>query len=110
MAFGLNIFKTVTFDLSTINYEIYTAPAGYSAIILMAQVTNVTGSTEQVDMAVLAPDSGETSLASGFDIPGNDSAGMLTGKLVLETGYGITASASTNGALKLVLSILESKN
>ena len=110
MAFGLNIFKTVTFDLSTTSYEIYTAPAGYSAIILMAQVTNITGGTEQVTMAVLADDSSETSLASNFDIPANDSAGMLTGKLVLEAGYGITGSASANNALKLVLSILESKN
>jgi len=110
MAFGLNIFKTVTFNLETTNFEIYTAPAGYSAIVLMCQVSNVTGNTEEVSASVLNLDSSETSLVESFSIPGNDSAGLLTGKLVLEEGYSFSASASTDNALKLVLSILESKN
>jgi hypothetical protein len=110
MAFGLNIFKTITFDLETISREIYTAPVGYSAIVLMCQVSNVTGGTEEVSASVLNLDSSETSLVENFSIPSGDSAGLLTGKLVLEEGFAFSASASTNGALKLVLSILESKN
>jgi hypothetical protein len=110
MAFGLNIFKTVTADLTTAGAEIYTAPVGYSAIILMCQVSNVTGNTEEVSAAVLNLDSSETSLVENFSIPGGDAAGLLTGKLVLEEGYAFSASASTNNTLKLVLSILESKN
>lgn len=110
MAFGLNIFKTVTTDLTTAGAEIYTAPLGYSAIILMAQVSNNTAGTVDVSAAVLNLDSSETSLVDGFSIPANDAAGLLSGKLVLEEGYGFTASASANSALTLVLSILESKN
>jgi hypothetical protein len=110
MAFGLNIFKTVTSDLATIGAEIYTAPPGYSAIILMAQVSNNTAGTVEVTAAVLNLDSSETRLVDSFSIPGNDAAGLLDGKLVLEEGYGFTASASSNSALSLTLSILESKN
>lgn len=110
MAFGLNIFKTVTFDIDTNVTEIYTAPALYSAIVLSAQITNVTGSTALVTMSVLSPDSTETELIKDFSVPGNDATSALVGKLVLETDYGITISASTNNALKITLSILESKN
>jgi hypothetical protein len=110
MAFGLNIFKTVTAELTTAGAELYTAPSGYSAIILMAQVSNNTGGTVDVTAAVLNLDSSETRLVDSFSIPGNDAAGLLDGKLVLETGYGFTASASANSALSLTLSVLESKN
>jgi hypothetical protein len=110
MAFGLNIFKTVTTDLTTAGADIYTAPSGYSAIILMAQVSNNTAGTVEVSAAVVNLDSSETSLIDSFSIPANDAAGLLSGKLVLEEGYGFTASASANSSLTLVLSILESKN
>lgn len=110
MAFGLNIFKTVTFDILTGTNTVYEAPPLYSSIVLSAQISNITGATESVTMSVLAPDSSETQLVEDFEIPGNDAASPLVGKLVLETGWGISVSASTNGALKLVLSILESKN
>jgi hypothetical protein len=110
MAFGLNIFKTVTFDIGTTVSEIYTAPALYSAIVLSAQITNVTGSTALATMSVLAEDSTETELIKDFAIPPNDASSALVGKLVLETGYGLTVVASTNDTLKITLSILESKN
>jgi hypothetical protein len=110
MAFGLNIFKTITADLTVGGATLYEAPVGYSAIILSAQISNITSSPESVSMSVLNPDSTETDLIRDFDIPGNDAASALVGKLVLETGYGILASAGSNNTCKLVLSILESKN
>ena len=110
MAFGLNIFRTVTADLTTAGAEIYTAPNGYSAILLSAQVSNNTAGVVDVTAAVLNLDSSETRLVDQFSIPGNDAAGLLDGKLVLEEGYGFTAAASANSSLTLVLSILESKN
>jgi hypothetical protein len=110
MAFGLNIFKTVTVDLTTSGAELYTAPPLYSAIILSAQISNNTTNIESVSLAVLNLDSTETALLTDFEIPGNDAVSGLVGKLVLETGRGLTASASANGAVTCVLSILESKN
>ena len=110
MAFGLNIFRTITADLITAGAELYTAPAGYSAIILSAQITNVTSSPETVTLSILQLDSTETELLKDFSVPGNDAASALLGKLVLETGLGLSASAGSNGVLRCTLSILESKN
>jgi len=110
MAFGLNIFRTISGDIRAAGDEVYTAPVNYSAIILSAQICNITGTTQTVSMSVLNPDSSETALIKNFEIPGNDSASALVGKLVLETGYGLVVSAGADNACTLVLSILESKN
>jgi hypothetical protein len=110
MAFGLNIFKTITADLVVGGTALYEAPVGYSAIILSAQISNITSVPETASMSVLNIDSTETDLIRDFAIPGNDAASALVGKLVLESGYGLVAGAGTNNTLKLVLSILESKN
>jgi hypothetical protein len=105
----LNIFKTVTAILTTGGATIYTAPVGYSAIVLMAQISNVTSGIVNATFSVY-DGATTTELIKDFGIPGNDAASATTGKLVLETGKSITASASANSSLKLVLSILESKN
>jgi hypothetical protein len=106
---ALNIFKNVRVNLTTVPTEVYETPVGYSAIILMAQVSNVTGTTASTSMSVVAGVQ-TTSLALDFPIPGNDSAGLLTGKLVLEPQQKILVSGSDNSSLQMVISILESQN
>lgn len=106
---AINIFRNVTVPLTTDTEIIYTAPAGFSAIVLMAQVSNITGAPFTVSAAVFAA-STETSLVTDFEIPGNDAASILTGKLVLESGQAIVASANENSRLTMVMSILESQN
>jgi hypothetical protein len=84
MATPINTFRTVTANLITGgNTIIYTAPPITSTIILMAQVTNVGNTTERVT-------------ASHYD------GTSVTTELV-------TANASANAALKLTLSLLETK-
>lgn len=107
---AINIFKSVTENLTTAPTVFYTAPVGYSAIVLMAQISNTTGSPATTTVKVVNVSTAETSLVTGFEIPGNDSAGVLTGKLVLEPGQSIKASASANSTLQMVMSILESQN
>lgn len=109
MAYALNVFRTVTASITTTPTDVYTAPDGYSAIILMAQVTNVTTTTAEVTVAHKSGTT-VTELIKDFEISGNDAAAATTGKLVVETGHSIRASAGTNGSLKLTLSILESAN
>ena len=108
---AINVFKNVTHNLTLIPQVIYTAPPGFSSIVLMAQVTNVTPAPGFVTMSILTG-SVETFLAYEYAIPGNDSAGMLTGKLVLESGQRIQVSSNddSSGELQLVMSILESQN
>jgi hypothetical protein len=44
-----------------------------------------------------------------FSVPVADAVGVLVGKLVLTAGQSFLASASANSALKLTLSLLETK-
>jgi hypothetical protein len=106
---AINIFKNVTGNLTTSNTSFYTAPLGYTGIVLMAQISNFTANTISASMFVQSGGN-VTSLATGFEIPGNDAATLLTGKLVLEPGQQVLASASANAVSQVTLSILETQN
>jgi hypothetical protein len=105
----LNSFKTVTAVLTESLTDIYTAPANVTAIILMAQIANI---SENPVPATFVHNAGpvNTELIRDYLIPGNDAASATTGKLVLQTGQKIRAFAGENNKLKLTLSILESAN
>lgn len=111
MAIALNVFKTVTYEITTTLDTIYTAPAGKSAIILMAQIANITSGPLTV---TFASKSGTTSinteLVKDYTIPGNDALSAITGKLVLETGDSLLVQGSDDHSLKITLSVLESVN
>ena len=105
----LNVFKTVTAVLTDSTTTLYTAPTGYTSIVLMAQLSNITSSTKTITFSHY-DDSTTTELLSDFSIPPNDAVAATMGKLVLETGHSVTASASENSSVKAVLSILETSN
>ena len=183
----LNIFRTKVVELTTAEQTIYTAPTGYSGIILGAQVTNIAnefdnvsnaertsgdatittsaahtlqiGNTVVVNIAedatyngtvtilsvpstttftysnngddatlsvtgtgtvknsnrasitfVLRKNSIDYTMLREFQIPPNDAAEATTGKLVLEQGSSIKATASVNSSLNLIISLLETTN
>lgn len=109
MATPLNVFKTVTAELTTTEESIYIAPTGYTSIVLMAQVSNVSTATAKVTVSHYFS-STTTELLKDFSIPANDAVSATTGKLVLEESHSVKAVAETNGTLKMVLSILETLN
>jgi hypothetical protein len=106
---ALNVFRNVRVNLTSAGAEVYTAPTGFTAIVLQAQVSNVTATPASTTMELIAG-AQSTSLVTDFLIPGNDAAGLLTGKLVLESGQKLFVSASDNSSLQMVISILESQN
>lgn len=125
----LNTFKTKTKFLSTgtlttATSDVYVAPVGVTAIILMAQIANVSTSTQTITVAhyrnkkVLKDAQGfgeqlgntPSILIKDFAIPENDAASVLTGKLIIEELDSIRAYASSTGTCQLVLSILETAN
>lgn len=111
MAGELNVFKTATAAITTTPTVIYTAPADYTGIILMAQIANITASPATVTVIhENAAGSTLTELVKDFAIPGNDAASATTGKLILESGQKLKVSASANSTFKITLSILESAN
>ena len=108
---ALNVFKNITHNVSQAGDLIYTAPAGFSSIVLMIQVTNINNATATASLSLISnDDSTETFLASEYEIPAKDVAGLLTGKLVLEQGQSIFISGNDDSSLQLVMSILESQN
>jgi hypothetical protein len=109
MAVALNVFRTVTKEVTDTSTVIYTAPPAVSSIILMAQIANVTSSAGDVTFIY---DNGVdlNELVKEYEIPGKDAASALTGKLVLESGHKIRIFANENNKFKITLSILESAN
>jgi len=106
MASLVNTFKSVAVDVTTSANTFYTAPSNTTAIVLLAQVTNVGNADANVTFS--SSTNGDTELAKDFTIPVGDAASLLTGKLVLEAGNSVSVSANANSALKLTLSVLES--
>jgi galactokinase/mevalonate kinase-like predicted kinase len=109
MAASLNVFKTITAELTANNVVLYTTPTGYSGIVLMAQITNVTNNTAKATF-ILDSLSSNTELLKDFEISGNDAISATIGKLIIETGYSVRGYSDANNQLKITLSILESAN
>lgn len=109
MALALNVFQTVTAVVSLTETEVYLAPTGYTGVVLLAQVANI-GSTTQTITLLLRRPASDIELLKDFPISGNDTANLLTGKLVLESGDKLVLSGSDASNLKFVTSILESLN
>ena len=123
----LNTFKTKTAMLGTATglvSTVYTAPIGVTAIILMAQVSNLDTSTHYISFIhhrnrpVLAdaqgngaqPANTDTFLVQNFPIPSEDAGTPLSGKMIIESLDSIRAYADTTGTMQLVLSVLETAN
>lgn len=113
MALALNIFKTITVVASTSPVGIYTAPVGYTGVVLLAQATNISVNTNQISLSHRRTRSGiavTTEILQDFPIAGNDTANLLSGKLVLESGDSLVLNASDNTNIKFIGSILETLN
>jgi hypothetical protein len=115
MALALNVFKTITQVVPSEMVGIYTAPVGYTGVVLLAQCANIGETTEIISIShVRIPRrSGiavTTEILQDFPISGNDTANLLAGKLVLESGDIIKISGSNSGNLKFLSSILETLN
>jgi hypothetical protein len=106
---ALNVFKNISANLTTSGATVYTTPSGYSGIVLMAQLSNIGANTVNASLFV-DKSNVKTSLVTNFAIPTKDAAGVLSGKLVLEAGQSVFASANANTSIQLTMSVLESQN
>jgi hypothetical protein len=109
MALALNIFKTVTAVVSTSPTIVYTAPVGYTGVVLLAQVANTDDYAADITL-LHRRNSTDTEVLHAFPIAGHDTANLLSGKLVLESGDKLILSGSNNTKLKFISSILETLN
>ena len=109
MPLPLNVFKTVTKVGTTSTVGIYTAPIGYTGVVLLAQAANIDANSHSVSFSHQRS-STTTEIVKNFSISGNDTASLLSGKLVLESGDILVLSASDNTNIKFIGSILETLN
>lgn len=109
MALALNVFKTITKVIPTSPVGIYTAPVGYTGVVLLAQASNVGNDTHTVTF-VHRRSGVDTEIVKDFAIEANDSVGFLQGKLTLESGDILVLSASDPNNVKFIGSILETLN
>lgn len=108
MASPLNTFKSVAANITTVATNIYTCPAETTAIVLLAQATNI-HPTNDANITFYSSINGNTELAKDFTIPVGDAAALLSGKLVVTAGNSIGVFANANSVLKITLSILETQ-
>ena len=113
-AAAVNNFRTVTKVVGITTEEIYRAPVGFVGVFLLAQCSNIGTDIQSISFYhnrnVAGFGTVTTEILKDFAIPGNDTANLLPGKLVLETDDFITVSGSTSTDLKFLTSILETSN
>jgi hypothetical protein len=113
MALPLNVFKTITKVASTNSVGIYTAPIGYTGVVLLAQVANIDSNTHTVSFSHQRSSAGiavTTEILKDFAVQGKDSVSLIQGKLTLESGDVLVLSASNSSNIKFIASVLETLN
>jgi hypothetical protein len=113
MPLPLNLYQTVTQVVGVNTVGIYTAPVGYSGIVLLAQAANIGNNTQTVSFSHKRSVAGiavTTEIVKDLPIPANDSTNLLFGKLILETGDSIQIRSDSATNVKFIASILETLN
>jgi hypothetical protein len=113
MALALNVFQTVTSVVGTSPVGIYTAPIGYTGVVLLAQVANIGGTSQDVSLShqrTVAGIAVTTEMLKQYPIAANDTVNLLSGKLVLESSDSLILYGSNGTNLKFIASILETLN
>lgn len=113
MPLPLNVYQTITQVVGVNTVGVYTAPIGYSGIILLAQAANIGSETQIVSFSHKRTTAGiavTTEIVKDLPIPSNDSTNLLFGKLILESGDSIQIRSDSAINVKFIASILETLN
>jgi hypothetical protein len=107
MPAALNTFRTVTANVTNTIANVYTCPSGYSAVVLLAQVSNLTGSTILVSGNIYQIGGNNVALVQQAPLPSNDAINLVGGRLILQTGDSFAVGANVTASSQLTLSVLE---
>ena len=108
MALPLNIYQKVVGVVSTSPEIIYTAPIGYTGVVLMGQVANLSVNTEEILFSYV--DENTTEIVPNSPVSSNDVIKLFNGKLLVLSGDSLQLSGSNATDLKYTFSILETLN
>jgi hypothetical protein len=110
MALSLNNYVTVPVVATTSPVGIYTAPAGYNAVVLCAQATNINIGSQDVTLSLEREVSGiAVTTYSAYQKPVNshDTIELTTGRYTLTPGDIFKLSCSSNDAIHVTVTVLE---
>lgn len=103
------VFKNARLVLTTSGADIYTVPAGTTAVVIGCQVTN-TGTTSynlSLWWTDASASNAETYLAQAIPVPDAASYEPIGGRLVLEAGDKLRGFGSSSSVLDVSVSVLE---
>ncbi len=107
----LNRFRLLATTLNSGSNMIYSSSLDVSTIVLSCQITNISNSTQYVDVQLAKSGSAnKITLLKHGAIPVSESLSPLAGKLVLEKGDQFYINNSVSGSLDAILSVLENAN
>lgn len=108
----LNEFKLVALELASGSNTIYSqTQKNVSAIVLSAQIANITTTDKKVSVIVtVSGSSTPITVLKDYTIPPNEALNPFTGKVVLQRYDGLYFVASQSSSLHAVLSVLENAN
>jgi hypothetical protein len=92
--------------ITTTPTDIYTVPAGKTAMLLTAQVANVDGLVA-ADITCVVGGTTKRAIANTISVPADASIGLLTGPVPLAAGETVRVTASANGDLEFVGAVME---
>lgn len=110
MALALNNYVTVGVNAPSTPVGIYTAPAGYNAVVLCAQATNTLGVSEDVTLLHEREVSGiavTTYSAYQKAVASHETIELTTGKLTLVPGDQFKVGTSTSTGVHVLVTVLE---
>lgn len=110
MALALNNYVTVPSIATTNPVGIYTAPAGYNAVVLCAQASNTSDNSQDVTLAHQREVVGiavTTYSAYKKPVSSHDTIELTTGKLTLVPGDTFVLSCSVDNEVHVLLTVLE---
>jgi hypothetical protein len=113
MALALNVFKTITKIVGTTPEVVYTAPVGYTGVTLFCNIVNSGNTTHVVSISHQRVVSGvtvTTEIHIQKPVPAKDSFKPFYGKFTLESGDSLIVYGDNGTDMKLIASILNTKN
>ena len=108
MALPLNVYQRLVGVVSTSPEIIYTAPIGYTGVVLMGQVANLSADTEEIIFSYVNGDT--TEIVPNSPVSANDVIKLFSGKLFVSSGESLELSGTNGTDLKYTFSILETLN
>lgn len=102
-------FKNARANLASTATEVYTCPAGTTAMVIGCQVANADGSSRTLQLWWTDSSASNAITYFGYNVtvPVSSAYEPISGKVVLEAGDKIVGLGSTANSLHVSLSILE---